>query len=197
MQMEAMELGLLRTNCYLIWDGGSAIAIDPGYDAARIIARLQELRQTLVGIVLTHGHFDHVGAVQGLKDAYACPVYLSEPDTHLPKEMTNGQIPYTNTFQEGDTLSFGAIRLKVLLTPGHTPGSACFRLGPWLFTGDTLFRDACGRTDFPGGSWREMKKSLQRLSALQEDYFVYPGHGDATTLEREKKYNPYLQEALS
>ena len=193
MQMEAMELGLLRTNCYLIWDGDSAIVLDPGYDAARICEWLQAKGLSLAAIVLTHGHFDHVGAVKALKAHYGCPVYLSEPDTHLPPALTDGAIAYTDTFRDGDALSFGSISLEVLLTPGHTPGSACLRLGHWLFTGDTLFRDTCGRTDFPGGNLEDMKKSLARLCALPGDYFVYPGHGDATTLARERKYNPCLR----
>lgn len=193
MQMESMELGLYRTNCYLLWETDSAVVIDPGYSPERIIRRLQELNVRAAAVVLTHGHFDHVGAVQGLREAYGCPVWLPAPDTALPEEITNGPIPYTDVYGEGDCLRFGAITLTAMLTPGHTPGSACLRTGSCLFTGDTLFRDTCGRTDLPGGNWRDMARSLQRLSAIAEDLFVYPGHGEATTLDRERRLNPYLR----
>ena len=193
MQMESMELGLYRTNCYILWETDAAVVIDPGYSAQRILARLHDLGLTLRAIVLTHGHFDHVGAVGELKKAIGCPVWLPAPDTGLPEEITNGPIPYTDTFTEGDTLCLGDITLSVMLTPGHTPGSCCLKTGNLLFTGDTLFRDTCGRTDLPGGDWRQMRASLRRLAAIGEELFVYPGHGDATTLSREKRFNPYLR----
>lgn len=192
MQMESMELGLYRTNCYILWEQDAAIVIDPGYGAPMISRRLEELGLTLCAIVLTHGHFDHVGAIAGLKETCDCPVLLPEGDLALPEEITNGPIPYTATYRDGDTLSFGGISLTALHTPGHTPGSSCLRTGKCLFTGDTLFRDTCGRTDLPGGDWRQMKASLRKLAAIGEDLFVYPGHGEATTLAREKQHNPYL-----
>lgn len=196
MQMESLELGLYRTNCYILWEDDSAVILDPGYSAERIVRRLQELGLSLSAIVLTHGHFDHVGAVGELKKAYDCPVCLPKADTALPEEITNGAIPYTVLYEGGQTLSYGGISLHAMLTPGHTPGSSCLKTGNCLFTGDTLFRDTCGRTDLPGGSWVQMKQSLRRLAAMKEELFVYPGHGEATTLSREKKYNPYLRGAL-
>lgn len=196
MQMESMELGLYRTNCYLLWETDQAVVIDPGYSAERIIDRISELKLTVCAIVLTHGHFDHVGAVAELKEKYGCPVYLSEQDSLLPKEITNGPIPYTNFVRDGDILRFHDVSFSVILTPGHTPGSVCLRTGNCLFTGDTLFRNSCGRTDLPGGSWKEMKDSLKRLGAIQDNLFVYPGHGDATTLNRERNQNPYLRGAM-
>lgn len=197
MQMETMELGLYQTNCYMIWEGNDGVVIDPGYNAGRILARLEELNVVPLAVILTHGHFDHVGAVKELVQAYGCPVYLAEGDTKLPPEYTLGPIPFTDFLSDGQTLSFGPIVMKVLHTPGHTPGSCCLQVGQWLFSGDTLFRDTCGRVDLPGGDYREMYRSLRKLYELQGDYSVYPGHGEATTLERERKLNPYMRGAIS
>ena len=197
MQMEIMELGLYQTNCYIVWEGKDGIVIDPGYYAGRILDRLKELDVVPLAVVLTHGHFDHVGAVKELAQAYDCPVYLAEEDTKLLPEYTLGPIACTDFLRDADHLSFGPIDMKVLHTPGHTPGSMCLFVGDWIFSGDTLFRDTCGRVDLPGGDYREMYRSLRRLYELEGDYFVYPGHGDATTLERERKLNPYMRGAIS
>ena len=197
MQMETMALGLYQTNCYIIWEGNDGIVIDPGYYAGRIIARLQELNVVPLAVVLTHGHFDHVGAVKELVQAYNCPVYLAQEDTMLPPEYTLGPIACTDFLRDGEALAFGTIAMKVLHTPGHTPGSSCLVVGDWLFSGDTLFRDACGRVDLPGGDYREMYRSLRKLYELEGNYSVFPGHGEATTLERERKYNPYMRGAIS
>ncbi len=197
MQMETMALGLYQTNCYIIWDGNDGVVIDPGYYAERILARLEELNVVPRGVVLTHGHFDHVGAVKGLVQAYGCPVYLAEEDTKLPPEYTLGPIACTNFLQDGETITFGPIVMKVLHTPGHTPGSSCLLAGQWLFSGDTLFRDTCGRVDLPGGDYREMYRSLRKLYELEGDYSVFPGHGEATTLDRERKLNPYMRGAIT
>ena len=197
MQMEVMELGLYQTNCYIVWEGKDGIVIDPGYYAGRILDRLKELDVVPLAVVLTHGHFDHVGAVKELAQAYDCPVYLAEEDTKLPPEYTLGPIACTDFLRDADHLSFGPIDMKVLHTPGHTPGSMCLFVGDWIFSGDTLFRDTCGRVDLPGGDYREMYRSLRKLYELEGDYFVYPGHGDATTLERERKLNPYMRGAIS
>ena len=111
----------------------------------------------------------------------------------MPPQMTNGPIFYTNTYGEGDVLNLADISLKILHTPGHTPGSVCILAEDALFTGDTLFQDSCGRTDLPGGDWATILKSLRRLKELTGDYRVYPGHGPSTTLQDEKTYNPYMQ----
>ena len=197
MQMEVMELGLYQTNCYIVWEGKDGIVIDPGYDAVRILARLKELGVVPNAVVLTHGHFDHVGAVGEVASAFDCPVYLAQEDTKLPPRYTLGPIPCTDFLSDSEILTFGPISMKVLHTPGHTPGSSCLFVGDWIFSGDTLFRDTCGRVDLPGGDYREMYRSLRRLYELEGDYFVYPGHGDATTLERERKNNPYMRGAIS
>lgn len=191
-QMDILQLGLLGANCYLLWEGSDCVAIDPGGEANRVLARIGELGAELRAIVLTHGHFDHVGAVGELAEATGCRVYLPAEDTALPPQITAGPIPYTDLFGDGDVLRFGNISLQAILTPGHTPGSCCLKTGSWLFTGDTLFRGSIGRTDLPCGDWDQMWDSLGKIAALEGDLFVYPGHGDATTLDRERAENPYL-----
>ena len=116
--------------------------------------------------------------------------------TWIQTEKTEGY-PRTVLRFKGDTLRFGPIALQAMNTPGHTPGSCCLQAGNWLFTGDTLFRGSCGRTDFPGGDWRQMIASLRRLGELEGDLYVYPGHGDASTLDHERRTNPYLREAMA
>ncbi len=197
MQMESLTLGLYQTNCYILWEGREALILDPGYDAGRIMAQLERLDVSLRAIVLTHAHFDHVGAVKELLAACACPVYLHPADKTLPQKITLGPLPETKALCEGETVEAGEISLEVLHTPGHTPGSCCLKTGNWLFTGDTLFRDTCGRVDLPGGDFKQMYASLKKLAQLPGDFFVYPGHGEATSLERERKRNPYMKEAVA
>ena len=192
MQMDILQLGLLGANCYLLWDGNDCVAIDPGGDAKRVLSRLGELGVSLRAVILTHGHFDHVGAAGQLAEATGCRVFLPAEDTALPPQITSGPIPYTDLFGDGDLMRFGTIELQAILTPGHTPGSSCLKTGNWLFTGDTLFRDSIGRTDLPCGDWNQMWDSLRRIASLEGDFYVYPGHGDATTLDRERTDNPYL-----
>lgn len=197
MQMDILQVGLLEANCYLLWEGSDCVAIDPGGAPERILSRLGELGVTLRAIVLTHGHFDHVGAAGKLKETTGCRVFLPAGDTVLPPQITSGSIPYTDLFGDGDVLRFGNIELQVIETPGHTPGSSCLKTGNWLFTGDTLFRGSCGRTDLPCGDWQQMYSSLKKLGNLEGSLYVYPGHGDASILDRERRTNPYMREAMA
>ena len=191
MNIQKLTLGLYQTNTYLLANDTEAVVIDPGYEADTILDALAG--KTLKAILLTHGHFDHVGAVRELVAETGCPVYLHEADLTMPIQMTAGPLYYTNTYAEGDFVEAAGLSFKVLHTPGHTPGSVCLMCENALFSGDTLFWGSCGRTDFPGGSSAEMHASLKRLANLSGDYDVYPGHANATTLSFKRKMNPYMQ----
>lgn len=194
MQIDRVVAGPMGANCYIVWEQKeAAVLIDPGADAEKIIQRLEENGLTPCAVLLTHGHFDHVGAVKGLVQALRCPVWMNERDLTLPEYLTDGQLYYTDGYDEGDTVTVGKLTFTVLHTPGHTPGSVCLRCGDALFSGDTLFAGSCGRTDFSGGSGSEMCKSLHRLAEISENLTVYPGHGEMTTLDRERRENPYFR----
>ena len=194
MKIYTLPLGQLETNCYLVADeDGNTAVIDPAAAPERILQTARDSGLTIQAILLTHGHFDHVGAVAGLTQALRCPVWMHESELTLPEYLTDGPLYYTDGYGEGDTVTAGKLNFSVLHTPGHTPGSVCLRCGDALFSGDTLFAGSCGRTDFSGGSGSEMCRSLRRLAQLPGDLAVYPGHGEATTLAREKRENPYLR----
>ena len=194
MEITVLTLGDYMTNCYILRQEASSkcLLIDPGYEAERILSVLEEKRMEPEAILLTHGHFDHVGAVQDIAAETGCDVYIGDADLGLPPMLTNGRLYYTHTYPASGTLMLAGLTLRVLPTPGHTPGSVCLLTEDTMLSGDTLFRGSCGRTDFPGGSWEQMLASLKRLSELPGDYRVLPGHGEETTLNWERKHNPYL-----
>ena len=194
LQIHVLPLGDYQTNCYILHndDSSDCVVLDPGYEPEIILSYLAEKKLNLTAIALTHCHFDHVGAVKELAAQTDCRVYLNEKDLALPPMLTNGPLYYTDTYKDGDTVPLAGIPFRVLETPGHTPGSVCLMTGAHLFSGDTLFAGSCGRTDLPGGDSRAMRDSLRKLATLEGDYDVYPGHGSATTLAREKQTNPYL-----
>ena len=195
LKVYAMALGAYQTNCYIIHEESSktCCVIDPGYDADRILDKLDALGLTLEAVLLTHGHFDHVGAVKDLAAETQCDVYLHSEDLTMPPMMTAGALYYTKTYAEGSLLKLAGLEISVLHTPGHTPGSVCLLADNSIFSGDTLFQGSCGRTDLPGGDWATITKSLARLANLEGNFWVYPGHGPSTTLRDEKKYNPYMR----
>ena len=194
MNLQKLTLGLFQTNTYILSNGTEAAVIDPGYEPDTILDRAAQMGLTIKAVLLTHGHFDHVGAVKELVAETGCEVYIHAAEATLPPMMTAGELYYTRTYAEGDTITpISGVELKVLHTPGHTPGSVCLLWGDQMFSGDTLFEGSCGRVDFPGGDPQEMLKSLRRLASLQAEYQVHPGHGESTTLNREKGYNPYLR----
>ena len=195
LSLHTLPLGAYQTNCYILHqeDSSSCVVIDPGYTPEVILDFLAGKGLTLEAILLTHGHFDHVGAVRDLAAETGCRVWLNPDDLSMPPKLTAGPLYYTDTYSEGDTISPAGISFQVLSTPGHTPGSVCLIAEDFLFSGDTLFAGSCGRTDLPGGSTRAIRESLRRLAALPQDYSVHPGHGESTTLAWEKQYNPYMR----
>ena len=194
MQILTMPVGLYQTNCYMVWgEGDKCVLIDPGYMPAELLAQVQSQGKKLEAILLTHGHFDHVGAVRDIVAETDCKVYICDLETALPEGLTAGKLYYTHSYNDGDQVEAAGLTFKVLHTPGHTPGGVCLVCEDVIFSGDTLFASSIGRTDFPGGSYDTLKKSLQKLTALSGDFRVFPGHGEDTTLDFERKTNPYMR----
>ena len=193
MEILTMCVGSYRTNCYMLWENEECILVDPGFEPEAILEQVLCKGKKVAAILLTHGHFDHVGGVKHIAQETGCPVYIHESDISLPYRHTNGEICHTHTYGEGDVLTVAGMTFQVLHTPGHTPGSVCLLCGDVMLAGDTLFAGTCGRTDIPPyGNPMQMKASLARLKALEGDYQVFPGHGHATTLEEERRSNPYM-----
>lgn len=205
--MTITEIHALRTfaaNCYVVQSReGNAFLVDPGAEAENIIQYLRQSQVVPKMIFLTHGHFDHIGAVKDLQKEYpGLPVYLSEKDQELlegddktgalARRFIRDLEPYVFTadgyLQEGDELAVDELKIRVMETPGHTKGSVCLFCGSTIFSGDTLFRHDCGRTDLYGGSFPEICRSLERLAALKEDYTVRPGHGEMTSIHEERAW---------
>ena len=196
MQITSLISGSIGTNCYIIYnEEKQAVVVDPSDDAALVEARIAALGLEVRAILLTHGHFDHGGDADRVRRLTGAPVYLHPADRALPSWLTHG-LTADRDLADGEELDFDGLRFRVLLTPGHTPGSVCFLCGDVLLAGDTLFAGSCGRTDLPGGSWKAMAASLRRLAQLEGDYTVLPGHGEATTLSEEREGNPYMEMAM-
>lgn len=194
MEMLAMCVGSFRTNCYMLWQGEECVLVDPGFEPEQILEQVLCKGKKVAAILLTHGHFDHVGGVKHIAAETGCPVYIHEADIRLPSRHTDGQIYHTHTYDEGDVLEIAGMTFRVLHTPGHTPGCVCLLCGDVMLSGDTLFAGTCGRTDLmPYGDPAQMRRSLARLKSLEGDYAVFPGHGHSSTLEEERCTNPFMQ----
>lgn len=205
--LRGIVVGPVQTNCYFLKhkETGELVIADPGAEAERIIYALEKLQGKPAAILLTHGHYDHICAANELREHYGIPVYAAKAeegllaDTYSNLSADWSGVPYTvkaDVYLE-DSAVFGAggFSVKMLLTPGHTPGSCCY----WIedegvcLSGDTVFCGSCGRTDLPGGSMSSMRQSLNRLlHLLPGSTEIYPGHGEATDAEFERKNNPYL-----
>ena len=197
MQVTRLPLGVYQTNCYIIYEENArtCCVLDPGGEAKKVLEFMELRGLTLDAILLTHGHFDHVGAVKDLHDATGCKVYLCTEDLSMPAKWTAGDLFYTDAYGEGTELDLAGLHIRVIHTPGHTPGSVCLMVDDSIFCGDTLFAGSCGRTDLPGGDQNVLFRSLLRLAGFEEDYTCYPGHSGSTTLAREKQYNPFIKRA--
>lgn len=194
MQIRELTVGIYQTNCYIVSGADNlCVLIDPGSRADTILRHLKEQDLQTEAIFLTHGHFDHVGAVKEIAKETGCRVYLCPKEAALPETFTAGPLHYTHTYGEGDVIAEAGMEFKVLHTPGHTPGSVCLICEDILFTGDTLFAGSCGRTDLPGGDRSAIQSSLRRLAGLEENYLILPGHGEMSDLNTEKVTNPYLK----
>lgn len=199
-------LGPLGTNCYLVGDRelGQAFLIDPA--TADMVQGLEEHNLKLAGILLTHGHGDHIGGVEELLASYDVPVYIHEKDAPFLTDPSLNLSEFSGHtisvepkdiryVTDGDEITLGdRIRLQVLASPGHTPGGVVYYMAPLAFAGDSLFRGSIGRTDFPGSSYDDLIQSVStKLFTLPEDTVVYPGHGSETTIAYEKQYNPFVR----
>lgn len=203
MRYTRLAVGALQTNCYIVYDGdGSCVVIDPGAQAADILGAI-ETGTCVRAVLLTHVHFDHIGAAREICEKTDAPLFvhegdeqaLSDPRRNLAALFMPGeclQLAADRLLQDGEKVTAGNMVFDVLHTPGHTPGCCCYLCGAFLFTGDTLFADGAGRTDFPGGDLRALGASLKRLAALEGDYTVLPGHGPETTLEWERQHNALM-----
>lgn len=207
MLLKSFALGAYETNCYIVADETTlhCAVIDPGADAATILNYLEETKLHCRFLLLTHGHFDHTGAVEDLLAETDAALFVHKADVGVTVggDFYRFQPPQgSNFYKEGDVVSLDSLSFTVLETPGHTPGSVCLlctqadRQDQILFTGDTLFRGSCGRTDFPGSSADDILRSLKRLASLPGDYEVYPGHGQSSTLDRERSVNYFVNAAL-
>jgi glyoxylase-like metal-dependent hydrolase (beta-lactamase superfamily II) len=196
-------LGMVSTNSYIVVNNDECLIIDPEESAEYLIKKCEELQAKPAVILLTHGHFDHIGAVNGLKETLKLPVYAGEKektfmaDPNMNGSAKMGRIPVSVTgdifLKDGKIFDLAGLKIKTISTPGHTAGGVCyyFESENVIFTGDTLFADSFGRTDFPGGSQKELADSIiNKLFVLPDETRVYPGHGGSTTIEREKKSNP-------
>ncbi len=193
--------GQLPTNCYVVTDEESlrCAVIDPGDESNTILDYLEDMHLKCEAILLTHGHYDHVGAVETLHEETGALVYMHAADagSAVGSDFYAFAPPEGSVMlHEGSLIKVGPLTFDVLETPGHTPGGVTFRCENALFTGDTLFRGSCGRTDFPGGDMEQELRSLARLASLAGDYEVYPGHMDSSTLEREREFNYYCRAAM-
>jgi len=204
MIIKALAVGPIMANCFILGceQTKAAVVIDPGDEADRILMALAEEKLTVKHIINTHGHFDHVGANKPLKDATGADIMIHAADAHMLEQLSaaassfglacENSPPPDQMLNEGDQITFGNLSLKVLHTPGHTPGGISLHNDGCVFVGDTLFAGSIGRTDFPGGDYDTLISSIQnKLFPLGDDVRVFTGHGPETSIGTERQYNPF------
>ena len=201
MLIKTIPVGQLETNCYVVTneDTLECVVIDPGDESNTILDYMESNHLKCRAILLTHGHYDHVGAVDAVAEETGAVVYMNERDD--ARRSADSHLPYLlkengRSYDDGDVIEAAGLRFEVIATPGHTPGGVTLKCGDALFTGDTLFKGSCGRTDLPGGNMLEELAALRRICELEGDYEVYPGHMDPSTLEREREFNYYCRSAM-
>ncbi|MCF8009805.1 MAG: MBL fold metallo-hydrolase [Clostridiales bacterium] len=205
MILERMSVGPMESNCYIIGceETKEVAVIDPGDEEERIIDCIKQLEVKCSKIILTHGHVDHIGALEKVQQATGAKVYIHEDDAEMLKDPSKNlsqfmgfDIRYDGVdflLKDTEKISVGNIDLEVIHTPGHTPGGICLKVGETLITGDTLFAGSVGRSDFPGGNHNTLIQSIKtKLLHFSEKTRVYPGHGPASSIEMEKRSNPFL-----
>jgi glyoxylase-like metal-dependent hydrolase (beta-lactamase superfamily II) len=203
MEIRTLPLGEIGVNCYLISSNNGAVVIDPGYKSEEVLNFLKENQNKERLILLTHNHFDHIGFALELSRLTDTKIAIGKLDND---GLSNPQINLATLFgseiepfsadmllDDNDKISVGNIKFTVLHTPGHTVGGVCYLLSNNIFAGDTLFCESIGRTDFPGGNFETIKKSILNLYEFEDDMIVYPGHGPSTSIGYEKLCNPYVR----
>ncbi len=201
MKVTSFQVGIVGTNCYVAENNKKeCIIIDVAYSGVKVEEYIKENGLKPLAILLTHGHFDHCGGARYIFKGEKLPVYCRKEDVELASSASKNRwgapsldCDVTNVIEEDDTFSIGSFDIKVLHTPGHTPGSACYFIENYMFSGDTLFAQDVGRTDLAGGSMIELKKSLQKIKAIEGDFTLLPGHEESSTLSYEKQNNRYFK----
>lgn len=205
MKFESVIVGPLETNCYLVYcpESLECAVVDPGAEAAKIFRLIADRSLHPVVLLNTHGHIDHIGANMDIKERFNIPLYIHPSDELMLKSALQSELSFfleakdspspDRYLEDGGEIKIGKSSLKVIHTPGHSPGSVSFLGDGFLLSGDTLFFGGVGRTDLPGGSWPELENSIRnKILAMPDETAVLPGHGPFTSVGQEKRFNPFI-----